>query len=260
MVVMDIIDSHCHLDDDRFDDDREAVLERAAAAGVRQIVLPAVTAATWPRMQRVAASDPRLFASYGLHPMFMDAHEPAHLEALPEWIERERPVALGECGLDFFIDDPDVEAQFEIFDAQLGIARDFDLPVIVHSRKANDEVAKYLRRHPGSYGVIHSFSGSEQQAHALIDLGFSLGFGGPITYSRAKRLHRLVATLPLGALLVETDAPDQPDHLHRGERNEPAHVRHVVDVMARLRDVPAEEIAAATCENARRLFKLPVTS
>ena len=256
---MHIIDSHCHLDDESFDADRAAVLERAAAAGVCEIVLPAVTAATWPRMQRVAASDPRLFATYGLHPMFMDAHKPTHLEALPGWIERERPVAVGECGLDFFIDDPDVEAQMQYFDRQLGIARDFDLPVIVHSRKANDEVAKIVRRHPGTRGVIHSFSGSEQQAHALIDLGFCLGFGGPITYARAKRLHRLVSELPLEALLVETDAPDQPDHMHRGERNEPAHIGEVVDTMARLRGVAPEDIAAATCENARRLFKLPVT-
>lgn len=256
---MQIIDSHCHLDHDSFDADRGAVLDRAEAAGVSHIVLPAITAATWPRMQRVAASDPRLFATYGLHPMFMDEHEPTHLEALPEWIERERPVAVGECGLDFYIDEADVDAQLACFDAQLGIARDFDLPVIIHSRKSNDEVAKYIRRHPGSYGVIHSFSGSEQQARTLIELGFYLGFGGPVTYSRASRLHRLVSALPLEALLVETDAPDQPDHLHRGERNEPAYIGEVVNTIARLRGLPPEDIAVATCENARRLFNLPVT-
>jgi len=257
-MTLRLIDSHCHLDDAAFDADRAAVLARAAAVGIEAIVLPAVTAASWPRMRTVAAGDPRLYASYGLHPMFMAEHRPEHLDALPGWLERERPVAVGECGLDFYIDDPDRAAQERYFDAQLGIARDFDLPVIVHSRKANDEVTKYIRRHPGVRGVIHSFSGSEQQARQLIDLGFCLGLGGPITHARARRLHRLVAELPLEALLAETDAPDQPGSAHRGQRNEPGFLPEVIETMARLRDVAPEDIAAATCENARRLFNLPL--
>ncbi|MGH8031064.1 MAG: TatD family hydrolase, partial [Luteimonas sp.] len=208
-------------------------------------------------------------AAYGLHPMFLDAHRPAHLDALRVWIERERPVAVGECGLDYFVDGLDRSAQQMYFDGQLRLAREFDLPVIVHARRAVDAVIASIRRIGGAAGsgsspvlrgVIHSWSGSEVQARQLWDLGFLLGFGGPVTYARANRLRRLVTAMPIEHLLLETDAPDQPDAAISGQRNEPARLIAVCAAVAELRGIDVDTLANATTANAQRLFGLPDTA
>jgi len=255
---MELVDSHCHLDAPEFDRDRAAVLDRARAAGVRQQVVPAVEAAEWPKLREVCRAADGLHPAYGLHPMYLAAHRPGHLEDLRGWIERERPVAVGECGLDYYVEGLDHAAQQACFDAQLRLAREFDLPVIVHARRAVDAVIASLRRVGGLRGVVHSWSGSEEQAGQLWKLGFLLGIGGPITYERARRLRRLVATMPLEYLLLETDAPDQPDAGIRGQRNEPARLAAVLDAVAALRRQPREDIARATTANAARLFGLPL--
>lgn len=255
-----LIDSHCHLDADAFDPDRSAVIERAQAAGIGEQVVPATHADAWPKLREVCASAPGLHPAYGLHPVFLDQHQVAHLDALATWIERDQPVAVGECGLDYFIEELDRDAQQYYFDAQLELARDHDLPVIVHARRAVDATIGAIRRVGNLRGVVHSFSGSPEQARQLRDLGFMIGLGGPVTYERARRLRRLVATMPLDQLLLETDAPDQPDADNRGGRNEPALLVRVLDVIAGLRDQDREEIAAATTANARRLFKLPLAA
>jgi TatD DNase family protein len=198
-----------------------------------------------------------LYAAYGLHPIFLARHRPAHLVELREWLEREKPVAIGECGLDFFVPGLDAEAQAGIFNAQLRLAREFDLPLIVHARRAVDAVIAAVRRVGGIRGVVHSFSGSAQQAAQLWDLGFMIGLGGPVTYERANRLRALARAIPLEHLLLETDAPDQPDSSHRGQRNEPAHMVHVLRTIAELRDMAPRDIADATTANAERLFQLP---
>ncbi|MGN6511961.1 MAG: TatD family hydrolase [Lysobacteraceae bacterium] len=252
-----LIDTHCHLDDGEFDADRDAVLRRARDLGVTDIVVPAIDAATWPRLRAACADDPGLHAAYGLHPLCLAAHRLEHLAQLRDWIERERPVAVGECGLDFFIEGLDRDAQLGWFDAQLRIARDFDLPVIVHARRAVDAVIAAIRKVGGLRGVVHSFAGSEQQARQLARLGFLLGLGGPLTYPRAARLRRLAATLPVGQLLLETDGPDQPDAAHRGERNEPGYLPMIARTLAELRADTPERVAAATTLNACRLFGLP---
>jgi len=186
--------------------------------------------------------------------MFLADHAPAHLDALRDWLDRERAVAVGECGLDFFVEGLDAQAQRDIFTAQLQLARDFDLPVIVHARRAVDEVIAAIKRFAPLRGVVHSYSGSAEQARQLWNLGFLVGLGGPITYERAHRLRSLAATMPLEFLLLETDAPDQPLATHRGERNEPAYLVEVADTVARLRDADVESIAQATTANAKRLF------
>jgi TatD DNase family protein len=150
----------------------------------------------------------------------------------------------------------DLATQRHYFSAQLALARELDLPVIVHARRAVEEVILSLRRLPGLRGVVHSFAGSEQQAQRLWDIGFHLGIGGPVTYARARRLRNLVARMPLDRLLLETDAPDQPDAMHRGQRNEPARLGEVLGCIASLRDESAAAIATATTANARRLFGL----
>ena len=251
-----LIDSHAHFDDASFDGDRQAALERAHEAGVEAQVIPAVKAQWWPRIRRLCQDHAELHASYGLHPMYLADHQEAHLQALAEWVVREHPVAIGECGLDFYIDNPQPEQQQHYFEGQLALARDSRLPVIIHARRSVEEVINTLRRYPGVVGVLHSYSGSEQQAQRLIDMGFCLSFGGPITYDRAKRLHRLVASLPLSAILLETDAPDQPGSRHRGERNEPAYLPEVLETLSRLRDESPATIAEQTRLNTCRLFNL----
>ncbi|MCW0417216.1 putative metal-dependent hydrolase YjjV [Xanthomonas sacchari] len=176
---------------------------------------------------------------------------------LGEWIERERPCAIGECGLDFFVEGLDEAEQQRYFAGQLQLAREFDLPVIVHARRAVDAVILAIRKVGRLRGVVHSFAGSAEQAAQLQSLDFLIGLGGPVTYARAQRLRRLAATVPLQQLLLETDAPDQPDAAIRGQRNEPARLRTVLDTIAALRDAPADSIAAQTTANARRLFGLP---
>lgn len=254
---MTLVDSHCHLDASEFDADRSDVIARARAAGVQVQVVPAVTAASWPKLRETCRMADGLYPAYGLHPMFLDAHRPEHLDELRGWIERERPCAVGECGLDFFVAGLDAELQQQYFMGQLRIARDFDLPVIVHARRAVDAVIAAIKQVGGLRGVVHSFPGSPEQAAQLHKLGFLLGLGGPLTYDRAQRLQRLVATMPLEQLLLETDAPDQPDAGIRGERNEPSRLPVILDTVARLRGQPAEDIAAQTTANAKRLFGLP---
>jgi TatD DNase family protein len=251
-----LTDSHCHLDAGEFDPDRDAVVGRARQAGVLRQVVPATEAAGWPRLREVCARDPGLFAAYGLHPMFLAAHRPRHLDALGEWIERERPVAVGECGLDFHVEGLEHDAQHRYFQGQLQLAREFDLPLIVHARKATEAVIVAIRKVGGLRGVVHSYAGSEEQARQLWDNGFMIGLGGPVTYERARRLRRLVASMPLEQLLLETDAPDQPDAEHRGQRNEPARLPLVCRTIAALRGQDPEHIAAATSDNAARLFAL----
>ncbi|WP_372014203.1 TatD family hydrolase [Pseudoxanthomonas sp. 10H] len=254
-----LVDSHCHLDATEFDPDRAAVVARARAAGVHRQIVPAVTAASWPKLREVCGAAPGLFPAYGLHPTFLAEHRPGDLDALGEWIVRERPLAIGECGLDFFVEGLDRTAQARYFDGQLRLARDHDLPLVVHARRAVDAVIAAIRRiGTGSLrGVVHSFSGSPEQARQLWDLGFMIGLGGPVTYDRAQRLRRLAARMPLEFLLLETDAPDQPDAAIRGQRNEPARLPRVLEVIAGLRGQDPAEIAEATSANASRLFALP---
>lgn len=255
---MVLVDSHCHLDAAEFDADRDEVILRARAAQVTLQVVPAVDAAGWPKLRDVCARDPGLFPAYGLHPMYLASHREEHLSQLREWIERERPVAVGECGLDYFVEDLDRDAQSHYFEGQLHLAREFDLPVIVHARRAVDAVIGAIRKVGRLRGVVHSYSGSPEQARQLWDLGFLIGLGGPVTYDRANRLRRLAATMPLEYLLLETDAPDQPDAGIRGQRNEPSRLKEVLGAITRLREEDEAHVAATTTANARRLFGLPL--
>ena len=251
---MQLYDSHSHLDAPEFDADREAVIGRAEAAGIAQQLVPAVAFRTWPALKATCALRPGIKAAFGLHPMYLAEHRPEHLDALPDWIERERPAAVGECGLDFFIEGLDPESQRRYFVRQLEIARDFRLPVVLHARRAVDEVIATIRRVGGLRGVVHSWSGSEEQAAQLYRLGFSLGIGGPVTFERAQRLRRTVATMPIEHLLLETDSPDQPDAGRRGQRNEPAFLVDVLREVARLRGEDESVVAEATRRNAEALF------
>ena len=253
-----LIDSHSHIDAGEFDADRPDVLARARDAGVTRQIVPAIAVSGFEKLRDLCRNEAGLFPAYGLHPMYLAEHTPAHLDALARWIEREHPVAVGECGLDFYVEGFDRDAQQRYLDEQLKLARDHDLPVILHARRAFDDVAAAIRRVGGLRGVVHSFSGSEEQALQFFRLGFHVGIGGPVTYERAQRLRAIVASMPIEWLLLETDSPDQPLSGHRGERNEPAYLVEVLDCVAALRGESRESVAAATSVNAERLFSLPV--
>lgn len=255
-TMLRLADSHVHLDDERFDEDRDLVVERAKGAGVVLQIIPGVDATSWPRIHALCVPGSGLYPAYGMHPMFMAQHHPEDVATLASWLATRRPVAIGEIGLDFHDGAESAEGQRTYFQQQLKLAREFDLPVIVHARAAMDEVILTLRRMGGVHGVVHSFSGSQQQAEQLWKLGFCIGIGGPVTYERAQRLRRIVAEMPLEHLLLESDAPDQPCYGHQGQRNEPRHVAEVLHCVAHLRDQAPEYVAEATTRNVKRLFSI----
>ena len=254
-----LIDSHVHTDDDRLEHDRADILQAARAANVIAQVLPAISRRWWPRLKQLSDAHDDLFACYGLHPCFCDEHCMQDIEVLATWIAKEHPVAVGECGLDYTDAGGEKALQQRLFSAQLALAREFRLPVVVHARKAVEDVIRMIRVSGHYDGLVHSFNGSVQQAQRLIDLGYKLSFGGASTFERARRLRAMIAQLPLEALLLETDAPDQPDSSHNGQRNQPAYLVDVWHNLSQLRKESAEEIALATTRNAITLFRLPLS-
>jgi len=253
---MQFIDSHSHIDFPEFDSDRIDAIIRAEKAGIKKIIVSATTEQRWDLIRVLADDNQIIAAAYGLHPMFTGEHRISHLDKLKTFISEHDTIAIGEIGLDYFISNPDHNAQLDLFIQQLDIATEFNLPVIIHARKSLDIILRELRKRPIIKGSIHSFSGSEQQARQLIDLGFYLGFGGPITYTRATKLRRLVSTLPLESILLETDSPDQPDLNHFGKRNEPAFLVNMAYEVAKLRGIEMDDLAEQIFNNTKQLFKL----
>ncbi|ATX80627.1 TatD DNase family protein [Mariprofundus aestuarium] len=251
---MQLTDSHCHLDDVRFDHDRAEVIQRASEAGVDRFVVPAVSRRGWGKLQTIAAEEVSIYPAFGLHPWFCDEHDESDLKLLPKLLEGA--VAIGECGLDTGLCRFDMERQLHWFRGQLRIAAEHDLPVIVHGYKALDSVIREIKCYPELRGVVHSFSGSQQQADQLIALGFYLGFGGSITDERARKNAAVVQAIPVEKLLIETDAPDQSPSDHRGKRNEPAFLIEILARIATLRAIDAESLARICNRNAKELFRL----
>lgn len=253
-----IVDTHCHLDFPAFDPDRGTVIERARAAGVEAMVVPAVTVDNFQRVLSLCGSEPGLYPALGLHPCF--SHRlPADLERLEQALTEAggQVVALGEIGLDLRPGQAALELQLELLQAQLELAKVRELPVLLHVVKAHDQVLKCLRRlRLPRAGIVHAFSGSEQQAREYLKLGFRLGFGGAVTYDRAQRLRRLATLLPLESLVLETDAPDMPPSGHAGTRNEPAASAQVARLLAELRGVPLAEVTRVTTATALSLLGL----
>lgn len=265
------VDTHCHLDAAEFDADRAAVLARARAAGVSQMVLPAVAPANFEAVRRLAHEHGLAYA-LGIHPLVVERADEADLERLRDALVTHRDdarlVAVGEIGLDHFVAGVDRDRQRRFYAAQLRLAHDFALPVVLHVRRSADALLRELRRVEVPGGIVHAFNGSLQQAHAFIERGFVLGFGGAMTYERALQIRRLAAALPPGAIVLETDAPDIPPHwLYRSaaeraagaaSRNEPAELPRIALTLAQLRDWSLDETARITAANARAaLPRLP---
>ena len=266
------IDTHCHLDANEFASDVQAVRARARAAGVAHCVLPAVCAANFAAVRELAHETGDSYA-LGIHPMYVENSQDGDLvlldQALQEYRSDQQLVAVGEIGLDFFVPElcvsPLRERQQYFYTEQLKLARRHDLPVLLHVRRSVDQVLKGLRAQAAGkawHGIAHAFNGSEQQAQAFMALGLKLGFGGALTYERALQLRRLAISLPLAALVLETDAPDMPPHwLYRSAaeradglaqaRNEPSELPRIGAELARLLGIDAPELARATSDNAQ---------
>ncbi|HMW77169.1 MAG TPA: TatD family hydrolase, partial [Rhodocyclaceae bacterium] len=205
-----LIDTHCHLDAREFDKDRSDLVAAANRAGVAEIVVPGVSAADFARLRDCCRAYAGCHPAYGLHPLYVREAAPEDLDVLRDWLVSEHPVAVGEIGLDCYLPDLDLPRQEFFFVQQLKLAREFSLPVILHVRRAVDHVLKHLRRIEVPGGIAHAFNGSRQQAETFLALGFKLGFGGSMTYAGSTRIRTLAATLPLDAIVLETDAPDIP--------------------------------------------------
>ena len=257
-------DSHCHLDASEFDADRDAVIARARAAGVTQLVLPAVERTNFDTVRRLAHQHGFGYA-LGIHPLYVERAADADLQqlhaALTEHRDDARLVAVGEIGLDHFVPGLDLARQARFYAAQLTLAREFGLPVILHVRKSADTLLKHLRETGVRGGIAHAFNGSEQQALAFVGLGFKLGFGGAMTFERALQIRRLAQALPPHALVLETDAPDiPPQWLYRSAqqraagaraRNEPGELPRIAATLAALRGLSLPALAALTSANVR---------
>lgn len=251
-----LIDAHCHLDFEAFDDDREAMFVRAHEANVGHFLVPGTTRGRWPAVIEVARRED-VSLSLGLHPYFMHEHGPGDLEALEAMLdEHPEVVALGECGIDARFEET-LEAQWRLLDAQLKIAKARGLPAVIHCVHANDKLGKRLRQLDLSAGgLIHAFAGSPEQATRFLDLGFVVGLGGATTYERAQRLHRAVRALPDDGYVLETDSPDMPLAGFQGQRNEPARIALVCERIAELRGQSAAQVAEYSTATARRVFGL----
>lgn len=247
-----LVDTHCHLDATAFSGDRAHVIASARQAGVCWLVVPAVERANFDTVRALCAVQPGCVPAYGIHPLYVDRAIDEDLELLRSYLDSSRPVAVGEIGLDFFVKDSDPALQERYFVAQLKLARDFDLPVILHVRRAVDAVLKHLRRIRVPGGIAHAFNGSRQQAEAFMKLGFKLGFGGAMTWPRALRIRDLAATLPLEAIVLETDAPDIPPvWLGHAGRNAPTELPAIATTLATLRGMKVSEVADITTKNAQ---------
>ena len=264
------IDTHCHLDAAEFDADRDAVRQAARVAGVTRCVIPAVHAAHWPQVAQLAERHGDAYA-LGIHPLYVPQAQQADVlaldRALTERRDDPRLVAVGEIGLDFFVPElctPSMrERQWFFYTSQLKLAQKHGLPVILHVRRSADLLLKGLRQCPVTSGIAHAFNGSTQQAQAFVDMGLALGFGGTLTYERSLQLRRLASELPLGSLVLETDAPDiPPQWLYQTAeqralgvpqgRNSPAELPRIAQVLAGLRGLSLADLAAATRANAQR--------
>ena len=273
-----MIDTHCHLDFPIFDHDRTLILKQAQENGFERIVVPAVVQKDWSRVIELCKGNNSIALDFalGLHPCFMEQHigvdkaEQALVEAIAKNVKpisdsekmdasSQGLVAVGEIGLDYFINcsEDDRERQETLFAMQLAVAKNNNLPVLLHVRKAHDEVLKHLRRKKlPKAGIVHAFSGSEQQANQYCELGFVLGIGGSATYDRAKKLTRIIRQVPMESLVLETDAPDIPPVFARGERNTPLNLPRIAKRVAEIRGVDVIELIQQTSANAKRVLSL----
>ena len=256
---MQLIDTHTHLDFPDFDADRTRLLARSRALGVERMVVLGVDQRHWQRVWDLVQTDPHLYAAFGLHPVYLNEHRPEHLTELRAWLTRldghAQLCAVGEIGLDYFLPQLDRDAQQRLFEGQLQLAADFNLPALLHVRRSHAQVIATLKRFKLKRGgIIHAFAGSREEAREYIKLGFKLGVGGAATWPQALRLRKVLADLPLEALVLETDAPDMAPAMFPHQRNSPQHLPNICRALAEVLNISPEQLADATTANACALF------
>ncbi|MFS2124247.1 TatD family hydrolase [Pseudomonas sp. Pseusp97] len=256
---MRLIDTHNHLDCADFEQDRAAVLQRSRELGVERQVLLGVFRENWEDVWKLVEQEPDLYAALGLHPIYLARHRPEHLTALREWLQRlaghPKLCAVGEIGLDYYLEDLDRDGQQAIFEEQLRIAIDFELPVLLHVRRAHAAMIATLKRYkPRRQGIIHAFAGSREEAREYLKLGFRLGLGGAPTWPQANRLRKVVPEIPLESIVLETDSPDMAPSMYPGVRNSPEHLPDICAALAELKGISPEDLARASTRNAMELF------
>lgn len=251
-----MIDSHCHLDFSQFDSDRADVITQAKSIGVTGILIPGTQASRWQNQIHITSKLDDLYLALGLHPYFLDSATQQHLLELDLLLNehKSKVVAVGEIGLDFMIETDEKRQQY-FFESQLDLAVSHNLPVIIHHRRSHNQLIRTLKqKNVSRSGVIHAFSGSEQEANTYIEMGFCLGIGGTITYPRAQKTRQAISNLPLTSLLLETDAPDMPMAGRQGQRNSPEYLPQVLDALSSIRQESRSEIEQATDSNFNRVF------
>jgi TatD DNase family protein len=255
MAELTIIDTHCHLDAAEFDDYRDQVIQEATQSGVGMIVIPAVTPEHFSKVADLSQQYPACCYALGMHPMYIDSISPSDIAKLNALIAKtlqydNKLVAIGEIGLDFYVTKHNKETQEYFFTEQLKLAKAYDLPVILHVRRAIDDVLKHLRRIQVKGGIAHAFNGSMQQAEVFIDLGFKLGFGGAMTYPRALNIREIAKNLPLETIVLETDSPDMPPvWLDKKQHNSPKELLSIAKELADLRGLSVSQIIEITRKN-----------
>jgi TatD DNase family protein len=262
--MMEFVDTHCHLDLPQFAADLEAMLARATAVGVGQMVVPAIDLGNLKAVLHLAATHLPIYAAVGVHPNSTNEWQAGWLEVIRAAAAAPNVVAIGEIGLDYYWDKSPKARQQAALAAQLGLAAELDLPVILHNREATADLIPLLAESPlvgrARAGVLHSFSADWAAAAAALEMGFYLGFTGPVTFKKADELREIVRRTPLERILIETDAPYLAPQPHRGKRNEPAYVALVAEAIAAVKGVETAVIAHHTTANARHLFRLPSAS
>ncbi|SDP36952.1 TatD family hydrolase [Desulforhopalus singaporensis] len=255
---MNLIDSHCHLDAPEFAGNVERVLQEAREAGVNTMILPGVTHLGWKRLFDICLSFDNLYAAPGIHPLFLPSSDPAPvLAVLEKWLDNAKTVAIGEIGLDYYPPHTDRDRQQQLFEAQVDLGARYRLPILLHVRKAHDQVLSTLRRKHFRYGgIVHAFGGSLQQANQYIKLGFGIGIGGTVTYDRARKIRAVAAAVELDSLVLETDSPDLAPAAHRDSPNLPKYLPEIARQLARLRGETTAAIADCTTANCCRLLRL----
>ena len=254
-----LIDTHCHIDASEFNADREVQIREANKVGVRVMIIPAIHTQNFQQVINLGQEYSSCYYALGWHPMYIDAADANEMQTLEVFIKQHlddaKFVGIGEIGLDYFVTQQNKAQQTYFFTEQLKLAKKYDLPVILHVRKAIDDILKYLRRYQVRGGVAHAFNGSMHQAEAFVKLGFKLGFGGAMTYSRALHIREIAKNLSLEDIVLETDSPDIPPRwIGSNGRNSPKEMEKIAEVLADLRGVSVSQIIEITSKNAVKIF------
>jgi len=253
-----LIDSHAHLDDKRFDDDRNEIIKNLENNGVELVINPGADIPSSIKSLSLAEEYVNIYAAVGVHPHEVQSMDHNSIETLRSLAKNNKVVAIGEIGLDYYYDFSPRDLQKKWFREQIRLAKELNLPIIVHDRDAHEDIYNIIKEELDGKltGVLHCYSGNIQMAREYIKMGFYLSFGGPVTFKNAKTPKEVVKEVPLSSLLIETDSPYLTPEPHRGKRNEPLYVRHVATTIAYLKEISYEEVIKRTGENTKKLFKI----